>query len=537
MILKIKDFTNALDKVEAFTAGEKNIPGILLDIKDDSVDICYSDGRRSLIESIDAEVGDDDRKEGIVLNYNRLVDIIGACQPTGIIHTDELEIIFESNNILKIRAEKKIIEEEPEIDWEDTEEVEVQADTPVNISSDVEDEVGSERDEEEPKIDWEDFEKVSADTSVDIPSDISVDDKDEEVGQEKKKETKEKYRAVSVFEQSINWIPAGGNIRVAILSRTKYSDIFEPSEPGDVDEWNIKELRDILDRTSTEKNRIVYISPKNECTFVSNLAYLSCIPIEGSYNLPMIMSTSIAKAIHEILGKIGSEKTIYIHVVDKRFICMFTEDKKLGIMVEMSDAKRMHLTTLQRYQEKEYKTYQMTFIKEVLKNVVDSAITSGETDKTVLKFKKSELEGGLIDLNISSKNAGASISNNYRVVTISYQEGIPYDECNDDIEDTSGKSIEDKSNIENLELPVSLKVLSDMLGRCNTDYVGLDVDIDSTGTKCIRVSELDFEARLNVEDEIRKRLDIEPGDSIPLNEQLECRHKILSSRHYTVSSR
>lgn len=441
MRVNIKEFTSALAKVSAFASGEKNVPGVLLDIEENSVKVCYSDGRKSVIEKLEAITCEDDKLEKIVLNYQRLVDIIGACQPSGKIFTEELEFIFDEKNTLIIRVEKKIAEQE------------------------------------------------SADSDV-------------------------VYRTCSVFDQAINWVPAGNDLKVAILSRMNYDSIFKSENP---DQWETAVFRSILDKTSTEKGRIVYVSPKNSSAFVSNMAYLSCIPIEDGYGHPMVFNTAVSKSIYDIVGKLSDYDKVTVHVIDRRYCCIHTEDNKVGIWVEMADATQMHITTLSRYQSKGYRNYQLTFIKEVLKNVVNSAMSADKSDKTVLKFGDSKLEEGSKELKIASSNAGASVSNDYSVI------------CTECLDPTS--------NIDKLELPISLKVLSDMLNKCDGDYVAIDVDIDEANTKCLRVADVDLSARHEADVEARDRLSIGVDEATPVEEKLAYRTKTLGVKHYTISAK
>lgn len=440
MIVNIKDITSALSKISALTVGDKTIPGVLLDIHDDSVSICYSDGRKSVIEKINAMVEETDRRGQIVVNYQRLSDIISSCQPSGKIVTNDIEIKFMEDSTLKIRAEKKIAH--------------------------------------------------------------NVDEEEEQT-----------YKVCSVFEQSIGWVEAGSSLKVAILSRMNYDSIFNADV---VDTWDISRFRSALDKTSTEKSRIVYVSPKNKCAFVSNMAYLSEVPVEDASNYAIIITTAMAKAISDILGKTNA-KEVSIHVTDRKYLSVFTDDNAVGIWVEMSNASDVHLTTLNRYQSKGYRGYQLTFIRDILKNVVDAAIASDKSEKTTLQFGDSKIEASAKELRITSTNTNASISNSYEVV------------CTD--------CIGELDDIDNLELPISLKVLSDMLNKCSTDYVGIDIDDDGTEQKCLRVSEINLEELSNVYNRERDILQLSIEEPIPKEVKLRCRLETLGIKNYTVSSK
>ena len=440
MLINLSKFTGALEKVTAFASMERNPPGVLLDIQEDYINVCYSDGRKSIIETVDAVVEDGDRKEKIVVDYNRLVDVISACQPSGRIQTDDIEIIFNNDkeNTLNIKVEKKVS-------------------------------IGDDEDDSE-------------------------------------------QMTVSVFEQTLGWVPANANRKVAIISRMDYDSIFKEE---DTDSWDIADFRKILDKTTNEQGRVVYVSPSSKIAFVSNMAFMSCVPIESGYTYPMIFPTAIAKALNEVLGKVGNRDSINIHLIDKKYCSIYTNDKKVGIWVEMVDANEMHLTTLKRYQSKEYKNYQVTLIREALQNVINAALTATKTDRTVLRFNIDE--EGLPELKITGDSSRASVSNEYTIMCM---------EC-----------IDRDDNIEELELPVSLKVLLDILNKCETDFVGIDIDIDESGSKSIRIAELDEDANEKMVEEVMNSLGIGEDDEIPTDEKLGYRDKVLGGRHYTLSAR
>ena len=83
MIIRLEEFTKAIAKIQAMASGEKTVPGIMLDISDDGVKVCYSDSRKALVEKVNATVEETDIKGKIVLAYSRVVSAITICQPSG----------------------------------------------------------------------------------------------------------------------------------------------------------------------------------------------------------------------------------------------------------------------------------------------------------------------------------------------------------------------------------------------------------------------------------------------------------------------
>jgi len=438
MILNIKELTGAVAKVSAFASGEKNVPGVLLDIREDELRVCYTDSRVAIVESIGVELEEGEIPNRLVVNYQRLVEVLAVCQPSGRIITERVAIRIEGDKTLRVIAEKKM-------------------------------------------------EEVEADS--------------DEVT----------FRTVSVASQTLGYdnldvepIP----MKYGVLARMDYGSIFEADNS---DTWDVGVLRGILDNLSSEKGRTVYVSPKMATAFVSNTAYMSTIPVdEGSYTYPIVISTSVAKSLYDILGKTDAD-VVKVHHQGEKHACIHTEDDKVGIWFAMSVADKMHVATLSKYNGKAYKNYQVTLIREVLKNVVDSAVSSDKADKTVLKFKKND-DGDMV-LKIDSLNAGASINNTYSVVCAG---------CIDKVGD-----------IEKFELPVSLKLLGEILSKCSEDYVAIDVDVDENNTVNIRVADVSMEMRAEEEQSIRKELG--EGVEIPVEGLLDMRVKTLLTKHYTMS--
>ena len=392
MRVALKDITSALAKVKGFTSDIKSISGVLFRVKENELDVCFSNGKKSIIEKIDAVNDSSDYIGDIVLSYNRIMDIIDVCQPTGKIFVDEVYMDFKENNIIVVKAQKKMVR--------------------VNK-------------------DGEDVEKV-----------------------------------ISNFEQSISWVLPTDSLKYNMLTRMEYEDIFSEGEAFDT--WNTQEFAGILAKTTSEKTKNTYFSSSRQCAFVVNLAYTLDINMTERINLNMAISSATAKALVDVLGKMGNDKDSITITSDGKYCNIYSEDKKVGMWFELSAPTKTDVDAIDRYREKEYKTYQMNFVTEALQNVIKSAITSDKMEKTSFRFVKDE--SGQVSLEINSINSGASIKSNYDVAC---------DKC-----------VDETGTVEELELPVSLKVIESVLSNCKTDFVAFDVEVDEDEGKFIRISEV-----------------------------------------------
>lgn len=278
----------------------------------------------------------------------------------------------------------------------------------------------------------------------------------------------EESKVVSKFNQKINFEYPEDNVKYGILTRMNYQDIFknEAGEEGieGFDVWDKEELRAILSKISTEKGKTVYISKQLGCGFVINLAHVVYIPNDNCDNYGFSTNTAVARALVDILGKMPDTE-VRICVKD-RYTNIINGTDTVGIWFEMAPASKMDMGALKIYTEKEFSTFRLVFSRAALSNVVSCASASTKEEKTTLQFEEID---GLKSLKIVSNNTGASISGDFTVVI-------------------EGKQIDNWDELVNTKIPMSLKVLSDMLADCSTTYISFDIDIDEKG-KFIRLAE------------------------------------------------
>lgn len=244
MRVSIADLTSAISKVKSFASTLNEAPGIMLNLQKDKLFVCYSDGRRSLIEELCAEPEDGDITGKIVMGYDRLVYIIDMCQPSGTIKVDEIQFSFEEEKtIMHIKAQKYTIVQRPTGTY----------------------------DEDGAQI----YEEVRSNTST--------------VSQQAK------YNHIE------------DSIRFGVLSRMDYDSIFRVNEEG-YDVWDKNELRTILKKAVAKDGKAVYISAVYKSGFAVNTAYTVTVPCESCESNGFITDATVAKALMEILNQISTER-------------------------------------------------------------------------------------------------------------------------------------------------------------------------------------------------------------------------------------
>ena len=97
MFINAAALSSALSNISAMASLDKSQPGILFNIKDDSVDVYYNSQSKAIIETIPAIVEEDDIKGKIVFDYKRLTDTINHCKTSGRVIVEQVEFKLVKN--------------------------------------------------------------------------------------------------------------------------------------------------------------------------------------------------------------------------------------------------------------------------------------------------------------------------------------------------------------------------------------------------------------------------------------------------------
>ena len=98
-----------MGKVQSFAQDITKVPGVMLNIGDNNIRVCYSDmGNRSIIEEIDAVMSNEEQLGEIIVDYKLFMSIIDACQPSGNVLCDDVTITIKDENIMSVEAVKYV---------------------------------------------------------------------------------------------------------------------------------------------------------------------------------------------------------------------------------------------------------------------------------------------------------------------------------------------------------------------------------------------------------------------------------------------
>lgn len=352
------------------------------------------------------------------------------------------------------------------------------------------------------------------------------------------------YRVMAVKKMALNWTKASDSLKTAILGRIDYDNILNTHVS---DEWEIEELVEVLSKTSTEKGRVVYMSPSIQKVFVANIAHVTAVPVSEvevtpmdievlrkeleesgeieqfeerksklyhRMNFPGTITTAIAKKVCGILNKCGKGLKVYTHTANG-FLTIVVEGETVGIMVDMPQGSKAQTGQFEKFSSIEYSSYQLDFVREFLSDAIKSAVASTNSEKLMLTFKVGD--SGEAVLVIRASNGTASVNDEYKVTAA---------DCIDTLGDLDGRQIK-----------VSIKVINDMINQLKEDIVAMDIQMYDDGTVCIRLADIDNDRLREEYYNAREKLGLSDIDPTPDEEKVKYRAKVLRTTQYNIAGR
>lgn len=294
------------------------------------------------------------------------------------------------------------------------------------------------------------------------------------------------------------------DMKVKVLTRVDYDSLFDVEN---YDEYSVAEVKDILGRMIGEKNKVVYISPKNESSFVAYTNFMAVVPVKEK-KIALVLPVATAKAIVSVIAKMPDDTVLKIGT-DKQFIKM-TDSDMMASMWEMGNVVENHITVLGRYNSKSYNTFMIDMHREMLLDTLNSIVNSTGSEKTKLDFNVSDEE---CSISFSVPSSNSSIKGGYKVIC----EGLI-------------------GEIPDVGYEVSIKSIIDMVSECNTDYIAFDFDVDTeNGIKTLRISEMNIDERMSKTYEYREQNGLDLCAPISINEKIRIKEECLGAKMYTLA--
>lgn len=108
MKLDLAKFSNANSNIEILTKDINSKQYLMLDIQDDCVKVCYSDGKISYIESVEGEGEEGDSVNKVVVELSGLLQKLGVCKAKAPIQVDPLQLAIVSEDAIEMNCQKYI---------------------------------------------------------------------------------------------------------------------------------------------------------------------------------------------------------------------------------------------------------------------------------------------------------------------------------------------------------------------------------------------------------------------------------------------
>lgn len=364
MVLNVKAITDAINKIAEMVSGERVIPGLLLKVGDNDLKVCYSDGKKSFVESIPKRTEEGDLSGEFYTTYEQFKRAIDNCQPSGAIVVREMRIEFNgASNIFKISAEQELmIDNEVSVEYRSVARKEMDVSYIVVAGS--------------------------TDQRVKLLSRMNYDTIFEPEGSP---DTWDRTELASIlsnmsFEKGKVVYMSPKNQKVFVVNTG-----FTCAMPISSNSEGIVALFD----NNTENQSADKIISTNRLTY-------------------QIILTSInAKCIANILGKMKDD-TVKMYV-KANFLFIYNEDETVGMCFDTAKGSSTHTSNFSTFANMQYGKYQMTFIREFLADSIKSALNSSKSEKIALTFKQSDTNISGISMVISSSNSSANISDTYSV--------------------------------------------------------------------------------------------------------------------------
>ena len=451
MRVSVAKMTNVINKISDLTSGDKQVPGILLDLSDGLLKVSYTDGHKAFTEHIDVTTEESDRLGDLVVEFEQLKRAITNCQPSGIIKVEDINFEYKEK-VITVSADqcfeecdaegnvvglKKLANKKMDLAWKT------------------------------PDADM----KASILKRMDYASIFDSDVTDE-------------YDKKELIDALLRTSVEKGK-QIYISSKTQTVFVSNQAHVTSVPLSNLAEM-------SQEDKDILRADMTEQGTYADEAFEKAVNDRQNRVHFSVILPQNISKAVAGILGKTNADK-VYLFTRD-RFCNIFidTEDEHVGIWFEMATASKAHLGALERYNSLGYNTYHLTFIRDFLVDSIKSAVNSTKSEKTQFSF---ELDEGKVAMVIAAGSASASIADTYKVIA---------DEVVDAGATVDANTREVTYTITNKKLNVSLSVISAMLEQLKTTFISLDLECSADGSTCIRLAEVDDVKRHELYSKMRK---------------------------------
>lgn len=485
MIVNVREIKGAIDKISEMAKGQKNAPGIMMYVVDDTLALCYYDNHMATVSKIPCKLEDGDVTEKIVFDYNRLVDTVAKCQPSGIISVDSIKFTFVSDDVVKVSAD--LFMKVADKDGNETSIPKGSKSMDVMYHR-----ISTTTDQKFKLLDRMDYEQIFQ------PEGKDPDKWDRQYLMDILKDTS--------FEQGrVIYISSKIQKAYVINKAFTYARAINPKV---VTQEQLDELRGRL----SEEGRLSEFE-----TLAAEMTKTNTFPI--------IYTSAFARVASSIMSKMTvnskDDDVVYMYTKNNG-IYIFNGDETTGMYFEGTKGSKVHTGSFERMSGFGYNRFQLNFTREFLADAIKNAVNTSKNDKLAFTFE--EKNPGQFVMKIAVQNTGASVSDTYEV-------------------DVEGQPVDMTGNLKNTTVTVSLKPFYDMLSQLNTPIVAMDISEEVNGQVCMRLAEVNIDKVQKEWAAARVELglplapvDDQPMPETPIEVKLAYREKTFDICQYSMIS-
>lgn len=106
MILDLKVLGSAVARVDKLSADNAKARQVLFDVNDNEIYFVYSDGKKSLVEKIAAELEEGEANERAIIDIAKIKDVLESCSSRGMLKCDSVKLSFDGKDQMLAEAVK-----------------------------------------------------------------------------------------------------------------------------------------------------------------------------------------------------------------------------------------------------------------------------------------------------------------------------------------------------------------------------------------------------------------------------------------------
>lgn len=299
-------------------------------------------------------------------------------------------------------------------------------------------------------------------------------------------------RVVSANNHQLSWWSENNaTIKQKVLTKPICENLFDEEN---AETWDKDDLLGTLNSVNNGDAKVVYMYPSIGGAFESNTNSLVYAKSKHSPEKQIVLNTAIIPSLSTIfsdtdeimVNNLDNNGSAYAYI-------FFTPDHKISVYTKAGNKSQTHNARMKQLGKIEYRDAQASFITDVIKDILKSAVSINTAANAEITFVKSE-DG--VDMVITAENSGASVNNSYNIKCTSFNTKLDVDENSDKI----------------MSFSVNLKQFYDEVSKNKENYTALDFFVGPDRT-FMRVGFFDIEEANSVKNKLIEKKRAEQGDT------------------------